>query len=671
MTATVDDSLREQSKLLLRRLKDKQTQLQDIVNPSVSEEPTGANVKSPPSITYTRQSAKRPQVKIPVRRLDCDRTNLKEKVDTSLQKSVTERSAVEGKARLCKRQTQSKEDTHKNYQDDNCTDHKENYMGALPEKNVCSKIMETPSNEPQSRDTNPDLSDLRKDIEAEHMDQLKTFGKISDDSLFIENRSNETGSGGSATPNTLRKRRIIDRNVRVNGVRDLNASELMREVEDDYTRLNYSYSNVDDTDLKFLQERLAQAELADTQDCNEVPVRDTDSDPETPGYAQNLDDPANSRKIAKFIRDTKKPKSILLSNNTSRLNKSSTANASRVSFRSPSRDASGNLTYEMDSFSRQQQRMLGYDWIAALIENDPNAVNQSETFFDELREFRKLNMQECSNQMYMDGPQELWEHPEREPEPVQRALEETKVKPYIVNERLFAEPIQRSLFAGYDYQETEPRKDNEKPTYEEPRFVRVSIPRSTLAAPSRVKPHRRNSFDAADSMALSKHCMKGWNSTQPSMMPASRTIGLRDDTTALKSAVRTTLDDAETLAANFPYEWNAKEQSISRPLPRPTYRPEAKYADSTWPSALKGNVKGSYSGAYKGDISAYRSDTTGLKGNISSSYTGAYPGESSGSYLQASDGLQRATDELLNSTYSLMYEMKRLKHERSDNPILL
>ncbi|KAH3784199.1 hypothetical protein DPMN_162151 [Dreissena polymorpha] len=59
MTATVDDSLREQSKLLLRRLKDKQTQLQDIVNPSLSEEPTGASVKSPPSITYTRQTAKR------------------------------------------------------------------------------------------------------------------------------------------------------------------------------------------------------------------------------------------------------------------------------------------------------------------------------------------------------------------------------------------------------------------------------------------------------------------------------------------------------------------------------------------------------------------------------------------------------------------------------------
>lgn len=46
--------------------------------------------------------------------------------------------------------------------------------------------------------------------------------------------------------------------------------------------------------------------------------------------------------------------------------------------------------------------MLGYDWIAALIENDPAAVNRSETFFDELKEFRKLNLEECVNQIYME-----------------------------------------------------------------------------------------------------------------------------------------------------------------------------------------------------------------------------------------------------------------------------
>jgi len=56
----------------------------------------------------------------------------------------------------------------------------------------------------------------------------------------------------------------------------------------------------------------------------------------------------------------------------------------------------------MDSYSKQQQKMLGYDWIAALIDNDSGAMNQSETFFDELREFRKLNLQECSNSMYME-----------------------------------------------------------------------------------------------------------------------------------------------------------------------------------------------------------------------------------------------------------------------------
>ncbi|KAH3784237.1 hypothetical protein DPMN_162190 [Dreissena polymorpha] len=57
LTRRHPDMLR--TSMLLRRLKDMQTQLQDIVNPSVSEEPTGACVKSPPSITYTKQSAKR------------------------------------------------------------------------------------------------------------------------------------------------------------------------------------------------------------------------------------------------------------------------------------------------------------------------------------------------------------------------------------------------------------------------------------------------------------------------------------------------------------------------------------------------------------------------------------------------------------------------------------
>lgn len=36
-----------------------------------------------------------------------------------------------------------------------------------------------------------------------------------------------------------------------------------------------------------------------------------------------------------------------------------------------------------------------------------------------------------------------------------------------------------------------------------------------------------------------QHCMKGWNTNQPSAMPASSNIALRDSTTGLKAAMKT------------------------------------------------------------------------------------------------------------------------------------
>ena len=48
-----------------------------------------------------------------------------------------------------------------------------------------------------------------------------------------------------------------------------------------------------------------------------------------------------------------------------------------------------------------------------------------------------------------------------------------EVKPYIVNDRLFSEPVKRSMFAQYDFEETDRNREKEKvPTYDEPRFVR-------------------------------------------------------------------------------------------------------------------------------------------------------------------------------------------------------
>lgn len=48
----------------------------------------------------------------------------------------------------------------------------------------------------------------------------------------------------------------------------------------------------------------------------------------------------------------------------------------------------------------------------------------------------------------------------------------TEVKPYIVNDRLFTEPLKNTLLPGEDIDSSEDRKTAKKPTQENPRFVR-------------------------------------------------------------------------------------------------------------------------------------------------------------------------------------------------------
>ncbi|GFR58942.1 migration and invasion-inhibitory protein [Elysia marginata] len=204
-------------------------------------------------------------------------------------------------------------------------------------------------------------------------------------------------------------------------------------------------------------------------------------------FHDQLEDDGNNRKLNSFIKDTTiKPKSLL----------NSTAYRSLCSSKQNSSGSNLETTAE-------DQRLLGYDWIAALLDNDSGLVNQSESFFNELKDFRRAYKSECSNQFYREGPHNLVEF---EPEPVAEALTETKVHPYIVNERLFTQPFKSSLI---DYGDTEEGKEASKetdkkcsPTEENPRFVRVSIPRSTLSTPYKVKPHRRRSFDGSDSCSL-------------------------------------------------------------------------------------------------------------------------------------------------------------------------
>ena len=285
MSVDVDENLREQSKLLLRKLKDRQGKLQNIVQISNVSCTTGAS--SVPKMTDNNVQSS---------------TNVKEMFDTSLKKTVGN-PCKEGKEKLQKLTKTAKRDENQN---NNRLSDKENLNEMCCQKLLKSKEVDMRSASPISRENNIDMSiasekTALKDLRAEI------------DSLSNAQDKNENFAKSMETPNTVRRRRIIDKNIRVGGTVNLNESEIMRECEEEFPRLNFSYSNVDDADLHYLQSKLSpNTEPKVIHD--EIPTRDTDQqETEAKGYSDRLENPGNSRKIAKLIRESGKPKSILLS----------------------------------------------------------------------------------------------------------------------------------------------------------------------------------------------------------------------------------------------------------------------------------------------------------------------------------------------------------------------
>lgn len=140
--------------------------------------------------------------------------------------------------RLHKRRTKSKEEKERKNlknQINGTVEDKENFAEACEDKSLKSKFIDVDTEIPEGRDHNAELSDIRREVEEQYLENLKCRAEDDKDSV---------ASGGSATPNTARRRKIIDRNVKVSGPGNLNASSLLQECEDEFPRLNYSYSNV-------------------------------------------------------------------------------------------------------------------------------------------------------------------------------------------------------------------------------------------------------------------------------------------------------------------------------------------------------------------------------------------------------------------------------------------
>uniref|UniRef100_UPI00398F4641 uncharacterized protein miip isoform X2 n=1 Tax=Pristiophorus japonicus TaxID=55135 RepID=UPI00398F4641 len=112
---------------------------------------------------------------------------------------------------------------------------------------------------------------------------------------------------------------------------------------------------------------------------------------ELPLYVDQLLAEGNDRYRGQFIRHTQKPKSIILES----CDKVAKADVGHVTFLSPDEEAS--LRAEVQSV----QPLLGYDWIAGLIDVDSPVSEKSEQYFVELQNFRRVNKEECVYQEYM------------------------------------------------------------------------------------------------------------------------------------------------------------------------------------------------------------------------------------------------------------------------------
>ncbi|CAH3018286.1 unnamed protein product [Porites evermanni] len=181
----------------------------------------------------------------------------------------------------------------------------------------------------------------------------------------------------------------------------------------------------------------------------------------------------------------------------------------------------------------RRRSLLGYDWIAGMLDNTSYLSEKPDDYFDDLKEFRRVNKEDCCGKTVVELP---YSPLKLTPSRSSYSHAEDGVtcdNAYTLNDRLFAVPIhgpETSCSVCYTKREFE---------YEtEGSYVRVSVPRSSLLSPYRFKPHRRSSFDPTDAMSLSSHCLAGWESSKPTVVPMPSSLDLR---TSLHQS-RTTLD---------------------------------------------------------------------------------------------------------------------------------
>ncbi|ROI16355.1 Migration and invasion-inhibitory protein [Anabarilius grahami] len=168
---------------------------------------------------------------------------------------------------------------------------------------------------------------------------------------------------------------------------------------------------------------------------------------------------------------------------------------------------------------RHMQPLLGYDWIAGLLDAESSLADRSEQFFSELRSFRQVNRDELPSVADLASSTLDGEEPQAPADTHQckrsadLCLRNIALSChegtfcYRINSRLFAVPLDAQAACPV----CKMPKSEHSHTETEPALIRVSIPRSTLLPAHQYKAHRRCSFDSSDSLSLPSHCLSGWS----------------------------------------------------------------------------------------------------------------------------------------------------------------
>ncbi|XP_069546684.1 migration and invasion-inhibitory protein isoform X1 [Brachyistius frenatus] len=209
------------------------------------------------------------------------------------------------------------------------------------------------------------------------------------------------------------------------------------------------------------------------------------------------------------------------------------------------------------------QPLLGYDWIAGVLDAEDSLIERSDEFFNELRVFRSLNKDECVHSAQAQFVEE--NHPIPPPlthkkDPEANMDTHQCTFSYRINSRLFPVPLHSHESCPVCKQQ----KSSNPHTMSEPALIRVSIPRTTLLPPHKYKAHRRCSFDPSDSLGLPSHCLSGWSNTGQSTLPPPGSLDLRSSLNTKNSSLNKELEALSAPKVSSSHDQNLDVSRLAR-----------------------------------------------------------------------------------------------------------